>query len=145
MQAPGDDRRRREDLLRFAQRHPVELEHLASQRSVLGRLGELPELGAIEVPGLAELMEQPHHLVRMLDHVRRKLRRDHGVDRPAVRLLEVEKPPEERLGQHALARIPLERNGDELRLVPVLAQLVDDVGADEACTAGHDRPHPLVS
>ena len=93
------------------------------ERAVLGRLGELAELGAVELVRLPELVQEPDDLVRVPDAVRRELRRDHEVDRAAVRLLEVEQPPEERLRQHPLAGVPLERHRDELGLVAALAQL----------------------
>src|SRR5204863_8615576 len=72
-QAAGHDRRRREDLASLAERDSVELEHLAPNRAVLRRLGELSELGAIEVPGLPKLVQQPDDLARMPNDVRRKL------------------------------------------------------------------------
>src|SRR4029450_2494835 len=45
--------------------------------------------------------------------------------------VEVEQPPEEGLGQHPRARVPLEGNGHELRLVAARAQLVHEL-------PGHD-------
>src|SRR5438445_9335966 len=72
----------------------------------------------------------------------RELRRDDEVDRPAVRLLEVEQPPEERLRQHALAGIPLERHGDEVDLVLTGPQLADEVVREDlgaASLEGHLR------
>ena len=113
----GDVARGGEDLARLAERDPVELLDLAPDRPLLGRLAELAERGAVELVGLAELVDEPDDLVRVADDVRGELRRDHEVDPPAVRLLEVEQPPEERLGQHALARIPLERDADEVGVV----------------------------
>src|SRR5205823_11903612 len=106
LQPRGDVARRREDPLRLAERSALELQHLPAQGAVAGALRELAELGAVEIPRLPELMEEPDDLVRMPHGVRRELRRDDELDRPAVRLLEVEQPPEERLRQDALARIP---------------------------------------
>ena len=73
-------------------------------RAIVRRFGELPELGAVEVVGLAELVHEPDDLVRMADAVGGELRRDHEVDRPARRLVEVEEPPDERLVEHARTR-----------------------------------------
>ena len=75
----------------------------------------------------------------MPDRVRRELRRDHDIDGTAVRLLEVEQPPQEGLRQHALARVPLERNGHELRLVAALAQLVDQALAEDLGASTDER------
>ena len=115
-------RRRSHDVAKIFRASPsavaLEREHLRRSARSSADSGELAELGAVEVPRLAELVQQPHDLARMAHGVRRELRRDHRVDRPAVRLLEIEQPPEERLRQHALAGIPLERHGDELGLVP---------------------------
>ena len=122
-----------------AERGALEREHLPPQRAVLRRLGELAELGAVEVPRLPELVQEPDDLARMANRVRRELRRDHRVDRPPVRLLEVEQPPEERLREHALARIPLERHGDELRLVVARAQLRDEVVGEDLRAAALER------
>ena len=91
-----------------------------------GRLAELPELGAIELVRLAELMHEPHALLGVAHDVRGELRRHDEVDRLPVRLGQVEQPPEEGLREHAGARIPLERDGDDLRLVAARAQLVDE-------------------
>ena len=84
-------------------------------------------------------MQEPDDLPWVPDRVRRELRRDHDVDRAAVRLLEVEQPPEERLRQHALARVPLERHGHELRLVAALAQLVDQALAEDLGASTDER------
>src|SRR5205085_4718315 len=58
----GNDRRRREDLARLAECNAIELEHLAAECAVLSRFRELSELGAVEIPRLAELMEKPDDL-----------------------------------------------------------------------------------
>ena len=122
---------------------PVELLHLAAQRPVLGRRAELPELGAVQLVRLPELVHEPDALLRVANDVRRELRRDDDVDPPAVRLVEVEHPPEERLGEHTCARVPLERHGDEVGLVAPRPQLVDEfVGEDLGAAPGerHLRP-----
>ena len=79
--------------------------------------------GADRIENLAELVNAPDHLVRMAHAVRGELRPDDEVDRPAVRLLEVQQPPEERLGQHTRARVPLEGHRHQRRLVVALSQL----------------------
>jgi glycosyltransferase involved in cell wall biosynthesis len=48
------------------------------------------------------------------DAVGRKLRRDHELDGLAVGFAQIEQAPEERLGQDALARVPLEGQRNEL-------------------------------
>src|SRR5207245_6911794 len=101
--------------------------------------GELGERGAVEIPGLAELVQQPDDLAWVANRVRRELRRDHRVDRSAVRLLEVEQPPEERLRQHALSRIPLVRHRHELRLVPVLAERLHEPVREDLRAAALER------
>ena len=136
-QPVGDVARRGEDLSRLAEGDPVERLHLPPDRAVLGRLAELAERGAVELVRLAELVDEPDDLVRMADDVRRELRRDHEVDPAPVGLLEVEQPPDERLGQDALARVPLERHRDEVGVVAALAELGDQVvGEDLDAAAG---------
>ena len=134
-EALGDVARRREDLARFAERDLVELLDLAPDRPLLGRLAELAERGAVELVRLAELVDEPDHLVRMADDVRGELRRDHQVDAPAVRFLEVEQPPEERLRQDALAGIPLERHADEVGVVAAALELGDQVVGEDLDSA----------
>ena len=73
----------------------------------------------------AVLMEQPRHLVRMTDEIRRELRRDHGVDALAVRLGQIDEPPRGRLREQLLLRVPLERNRHPLGAIAVPAQFVD--------------------
>ena len=48
-------------------------------------------------------------------------------------------PPEEGLGEDALARIPLERHGDEVGLVPARAQLGDEVVGEDLDAAAGER------
>src|SRR5207248_8042394 len=85
VQPGGDDGGRGEDLPRLAERQAVELEHLAAQGAVLRGFGELAELGAVEIPRLTELVQQPDDLARMTHAVRRKPRRQVRVDRTAAR------------------------------------------------------------
>ena len=111
-----------EEARRLAERDAVELLHLPPHRAILGRLAELAELGAVELVRLPELVDEPHALLRVANDVRGELGRHHHVDRAAVRLGQVEEPPEERLREHARARVPLERNRDDVRLVASRAQ-----------------------
>ena len=85
----------------------------------------------VELVGLAELVQEPDDLVPVANGVRGELGRDHEVDRGTVGFLEVEQPPEERLGQHPLARVPLEGNRHELGVVIALAQLLDETVAQD--------------
>ena len=138
----GDVPGRGEDLPRLAERHTVEPLHRPSRRSVLCALAELAELGAVELIRLAELVQQPHDLARMTHRVRRELRRDHEVDCAPVRLVEIEEPPEKRLAEHALARVPLVRHRHEVDLVVARAQLGDEIVSEDLGTAarkGHLR------
>ncbi len=109
---------------RLAERRPVEPVDRAPRRPV-DRVGaELPELGSVQLVRLPELVHEPDDLVRMADDVGGELRPDYEVDRPAVHLVEVDHPPEERLGEDALAGIPLEGHGHESRLVAPRMQLL---------------------
>ena len=127
----GDVARRREEPPCLSQRDAVEVLHLAAERPVLGRLAELPELRAVELVRLPELVHEPHALVRMADEVGRELRRDDDVDRAAVGFVEIEQAPHEGLREDAGARVPLERKRHELGLVVARAKLVDEpVGED---------------
>jgi hypothetical protein len=134
LQPVGDIPRDGAQLARLAERDPVEAVHGAAQRPRLRIVAELAQLGAVEVVRLAELVHEPDDLVRVAHGVGGELRADHEVDRATVRLLEVDEAPEEGLGQDALARVPLERDGDERRFVAARAQLVgellrEDLGA----------------
>jgi hypothetical protein len=75
----------------------------------------------------------------MAHGVRRELGRDHEVDRPSVGLAQVEQAPQERLRQHALARVPLVRHRDELGLVVARAQLGDEVVREDLGAAADER------
>ena len=119
----GDVAGDREEPPGLAERDPVQVVDRAPQRPVRRFFGKLPQIGSVELVRLPELMDEPDDLVRVADHVGGELRRDHEVDGPAVRLLEVDEPPEERLREDAGARIPLERDRDEIGVVPVLLQL----------------------
>ena len=139
LQAVGDIARSREHLPRLAQRDAIEALNRPARRALLRALTELAELRAIELVGLPKLVQQPHHLVGMTNGVRRKLRRDHELDRASVRFAQVEQPPEEGLGEHALARIPLVGNRDEVRLVPASAELADEVVREDLGPAALER------
>ena len=122
----GDVARGGEEPPCLAERDPVQALDRAPQRPVPRFFGELAQIGSVELVRLAELVQHPDALVRMPDHVGGELRREHEVDRPTVRLGQVEQPPEERLVEHAGARVPLERDRDELGLVLARAQLVHE-------------------
>src|SRR5439155_24045709 len=109
------------------------------RRALLRAFTELAELRAIELVGLPELVQQPHHLVRMPDGVGRKLRRDDELDSASVGLAQIEQPPEERLGEHALARIPLVGDGDEIRLVTASTELADQIVREDLGPAALER------
>ena len=74
----------------------------------------------------------------MPDAVGGELRRDHEVDRLPVRLGQVDQAPEERLIEDARARIPLERDGDELDLVLAHAELVDELVGEDLGAPAHE-------
>ena len=102
-------------------------------------LAVLAELRAVEVVGLAELVHEPDDFVRVANDVRGELRRDHEVDRAALHLVEVEQAPDERLRDDRARRIPLERHGHELGLVPARAELRDEVLDQELGAAAGER------
>ena len=102
-----------------------------------------PSSVPIEVVRLAELVNEPHALVGVANEVGRKLRSDDDVDPLAVRLVEIEHPPQKRLREHARPRVPLEGNADEIRVVASCAQLVDEsVGEDLGPTSGERHLGP---
>jgi len=107
--------------------------------AILCRFGELAEVRAVELVRLAELVQEPDDLVGMAYRVGGELGGDDEVDRQPVRLGQVDEPPQERLRQHARARIPLVRHGDELRLVVALAQLGDEVVDEDLRSAADER------
>ena len=139
LEPAGDVRRRREQTRRLGERGAVELLHLTAQRAVLRRRTELPELRAVELVRLAELVHEPYPLLAVANDVRRELRRDDDVDPAPVGLLEVEQPPEERLGQHARAGIPLERHRDEVGVVPARPQLLDELVGEDLDASARER------
>ena len=143
LETAGDVRRCREEPRRLAERDAVESLHLPPQRALLRAGAELAELRPVELVGLTELVHEPDPLVAVTDDVRRELRRDDEVDRPAVRLVEVEHAPEECLGEHARPGIPLERDGDEVGVVPAGAELLDELVREDlgaAASEGHLGP-----
>ena len=143
LQPAGDVAGGREQAARLAERDAVEILHLAANGPVLGALGELPQRGAVELVGLPELVHEPDPLLGVAHDVRRELRRDDHVDRPPVALGEVEQAPRERLGQDLGARVPLERDRDDLRLVSPRAQLLDQrVGEDLGAPVGEGHLRP---
>ena len=75
---------------------------------------ELAELGAVELVRLAELVQRARRPCCgwRTQYDGNFVATTRSIA-PAVRLLEVEQPPEERLRQHALARVPLERHRHE--------------------------------
>ena len=135
----GDVAGGREQPLRLAERDPVQALDRAPQRPVPRFFGELPQIGSVELVRLAELVQHPDPLVRVPDDVRGELRREHEVDRPPVRLAQVEQAPEEGLVEHTRARIPLERDGDELGLVLARPQLLDERVRHDLGPAAHER------
>ena len=120
----GDVLRDREQAPGLAERRAIEPLDRPHGRAAERVLAELPELGPVELVGLAELVDEPDDLVRVADRVRRELRRDDDVDGPSLRLLEVEQPPDERLAERSRPRVPLERDPDQLDLVIAVAKLL---------------------
>ena len=139
LEAVGDVLRDREEPRRLTERDPVERVHLPAERAILRRLVELPEVGAVELVRLPELVDEPDALLRVPHEVRGELGRDHHVDRSAVHLLQVEHPPQKGLGEDARARIPLERDRDELGLVPAQPKLVDQAIGHDLGPAPRER------
>lgn len=79
----------------------------------LRSVGEAVDPGVVEVVGLAELMEQPHHLVGVTGDVRREARSDQQIDGDLARPREVEQAPGQRRAHDLLTRIPLEGKLDD--------------------------------
>jgi hypothetical protein len=119
----SDVARSGEESRRLAERAPVERLHLTARRAILRGLRELPELGAIELVCLPELVHEPDALLVMANDVRGELRRDHHVDPAPVDLLELDHPPQKGLREHGRARIPRERDRYEIRFVTARPQL----------------------
>ena len=86
------------------------------------------------------LVDQPRHLVRVADEIRRELGPDGQVDAGAVALAEVEEPPRRGVGQDLVLRIPLEGDADQLGLVAVQAELPDQL-PDVVFGAALDERH----
>jgi hypothetical protein len=84
-------------------------------------------------------VHEPDDLVRVADDVGGELGRDHEVDRPPVGLLEVDEPPEERLGEHSRSGVPLERHGHERCFVAAGAQLVGELLREDLCATVRER------
>ena len=135
----GDVARRGEELARLAEGDAIEPLHRTASGSVLGALAELPEVGAIELVGLAELVQEPDDLVAVAHGVRRELRRNHEIDRAAVGFLEIEQPPEERLTEHALTGVPLVGNRDVIHLVVARAQLGHEIVREDLGPPARER------
>ena len=82
-----------EQLPSLAQNATVEGVNGTSRGPIFVRFAELPQLGAVELVRLAELVEKPYDLVRMPHCIARELGRDHEVDRPPVRLGQIDETP----------------------------------------------------
>ena len=139
LQAVGDVAGGCEHLLRLTQGHAIEPLDGPARSTLLRALTELPELGAVELVGLPELVQQPHHFVRMSDCIGGKLRRDGELDRASVGFTQIEQSPEKGLRKHALARIPLVGNGHEVRLVPASTKLADQIVGEDLGPAALER------
>ena len=75
----------------------------------------------------------------MPDEVRRKLRRDDGIDPFTVGFGEIDEAPGRRLCDQLLLRIPLERERHAIGAVAVPPQLVDEVSDEQFGAAGDER------
>ena len=115
-------------------------------------LGKVAVARAQQVVGLAELMDQPDHLVGMFDQIGREARRDDEIDPLARRLGEAHQSPGEAPLQQLGPRGPVERQGDDVHLeaagLELVAQGVDQhlgsaVGERDLGGADDDaRLHP---
>ena len=132
---PGD----RKQACGLSQRRPVERLHLSPQRTILGRGAELAQVGPVELVRLPELVHEPDAFLGMPHDVGGELRRHHHVDLLPVDLAQIDEPPEERLRQHSRARVPLERHGDEVRFVPSVPELRDELVGDDLGAATRER------
>ena len=79
-----------------------------------------------ELVGGAVLVNEPRHLARVTHEVRRKLRRDHEIDRTSVALAEIEETPGSGVRENFALRVPLERHTDELGVVPLAMEFFDE-------------------
>ena len=148
----GDVARGREEEAGASERVAVDLADALPDRAVEAGGAELPELGPVELVGLAPLVDEPDHLVRVLDQVRGELRRDHEIGLDLGVGVQVDQAPHQPARQDALVRPGLERDGHQVGLVAARPQLGDqpvgedlDPAADEHRLRAADRdPHPGI-
>ena len=100
---------------------------------------EVAELGAAQLVRRAVLVNEPGDLAVVAREIRRELRADDQVDRPAVALAEVEQPPCGGVGEDLVFRIPLERQRDALHGVPAGPELRDEAADVQLGASLHER------
>ena len=96
-------------------------------------------LRPVELVGLPELMHEPDDLVRMVDQVRRELRRDHEVRRRRAAGEQIDEPPHQPALEQPLVRPRLERHADDVRLVPASPELRDQLVREDLGASAHER------
>ena len=113
---------------------PALAEHLAIERDqpiaqpdVALDMLEIAVDGAGQLVAGPVLVDQPRHLVRMADEIRRELGADGQIDAGAVALAQVEEPPRRGVGEDFVLRIPLEGHAHQLGLVTVEPELPDQL------------------
>ena len=129
----------REDAAAFAQHLRVEVDEGRPEADVALGVVEVAVFGAAELVGRAVLMDQPRHLVRVPHEIRRKLRPDDEVDRPAVAFRQVEQPPGGGVREDFLLRIPLEGQRDALDEVAARPELGHQAAHVNLGAAVHER------
>ena len=86
-------------------------------------------------------MNEPRDLVGMADEIRGELRADDEIDRLAVGFAQIDQPPRRGMRENFALRIPLERNADELGLIPV-ARAAADGARERGTRRRHARTEP---
>src|SRR5687768_3205962 len=114
----------REQAAAFAEHFRVEVDERLPQADVFVAVREVTVFRSTQLVGCTVLMNEPRHLVRMADEIRRKLRSDDQVDRFAIRLAQIDEAPRGGVRKNFPLRIPLEWNADQLGLISAGAQLM---------------------
>ena len=84
-------------------------------------------------------MHEPEHLVLVGDKVGWKFQRDDLVHRIAIELVQIQEPASQHLIHDALGRVGLERDGDNVSLMAMLAQRITQGSSQHLGSALNER------
>ena len=123
----------------FAKHLAVESLEPVAESHVKIRMGEITVLGPAQVVRGPVLVDEPDDLIWVAGIVRWELRADDEIHWPVVTLAEIKQPPCRRVRQNFFLRVPLKRNTDDRRVIPVRLEVADQFAHVGLGTTGHKR------